>query len=143
MCSIDFPMGSCDLFPMAKGPQILTANRLRDGTVLYWTGTGWTETMAGGAVFEDAGDAKSALDCAAGFVKAREIVNPYLFDVRIDEGVAVPVKEREIVRAAGPTVRRDLGKQAEGRYAPPPQHSQITRAETTPGEAKDPFDASV
>ncbi len=40
------------------------------------------------------------------------VVNPYLFDVRADADGVHPVKEREIVRAAGPSVRRDLGKQA-------------------------------
>ena len=72
------------------------------------------------------------------------MVNPYLFDVRIEDGMAVPVKEREMIRAAGPSVRGDLGKQAEGPYrAPPRAHSQITRAEHTPGDAKDPFDVSI
>ena len=36
------------------------------------------------------------------------VVATYLFDVRAD---GTPVKEREIIRAAGPSVRRDLGKQ--------------------------------
>jgi len=30
----------------------------------------------------------------------------------VENGVARPVKERELVRAAGPTVRPDTGKQA-------------------------------
>jgi hypothetical protein len=32
--------------------------------------------------------------------------------VKLDSGSLKPVKQREIIRAAGPTVRRDLGKQA-------------------------------
>ncbi|MEJ0043091.1 MAG: DUF2849 domain-containing protein [Rhizomicrobium sp.] len=48
----------------------------------------------------------------SGDVKANEVVAIYLFDVKLDGGVIKPVKEREIIRAAGPTVRRDLGKQA-------------------------------
>jgi hypothetical protein len=39
-------------------------------------------------------------------------VAPYLFDVREAAGRTVPVKVREAIRAAGPTVRTDLGKQA-------------------------------
>jgi hypothetical protein len=38
------------------------------------------------------------------------VVNPYLFDVRAGKS---PVKEREIIRSLGPSVRDDLGKQAE------------------------------
>ena len=42
----------------------------------------------------------------------QEIVHAYLFDV-IDAATPLkPVKQREIIRAAGPTVRTDLGKQA-------------------------------
>ncbi len=40
------------------------------------------------------------------------MVSPYLFEARIEDGAIRPVKEREIIRAAGPTVRTDLGKQA-------------------------------
>ena len=37
---------------------------------------------------------------------------PYLFDVRVKNGAIEPVKERERIRAAGPTVHPDLGKQS-------------------------------
>jgi len=39
-------------------------------------------------------------------------VGPYLFDVRVENSTAVPAKVREALRAAGPSVRPDLGKQA-------------------------------
>jgi hypothetical protein len=39
-------------------------------------------------------------------------VNPYLFEVREEAGGIGPVEEREVIRSAGPTIRRDLGKQA-------------------------------
>ena len=41
-----------------------------------------------------------------------EFVAPYLFEVREKDGKIVPVKEREIIRAAGPTVHPHTGKQA-------------------------------
>jgi hypothetical protein len=44
-----------------------------------------------------------------------EFVAPYLFEVRVTDGVIKPVKEREIIRAAGPTVHPHTGKQA-GQY---------------------------
>ncbi len=47
------------------------------------------------------------------YVTGNVVVAPYLFDVRRTAGGIRPVKEREIIRAAGPTVRHDLGKQAQ------------------------------
>ena len=128
---------------MAKGPQILTANRLRDGAVVYWRENGWQEALAAAEIFEDAAAAKAALEAAAASVRAREVVTPYLFDVRIEDGAAIPAKERERIRAAGPSVRGDLGKQADGLYTPPPPKSQVTRAAHTPGTERDPFDVSL
>ncbi len=94
-------------------PQALTANRLRDGDVVYWDGRGWAERFAGAAIYNDKASADAALAAAAAFVKGRVVVNPYLFPVKIADGTAAPVEEREIIRAAGPSVRTDLGKQAE------------------------------
>lgn len=97
----------------ASLPQMLTANRLRDGDVLYWHKDGWVETLAAGEVFADAAAANAALAAAQKSVSDCVVVNPYPFDVRVDAaGVIHPVKEREIIRATGPTVRTDLGKQA-------------------------------
>jgi hypothetical protein len=91
--------------------QILTANRLRDGEVVYWRGGVWVGALADAEIFADDTVADAALAAAAGSVKGRIVVNPYLFDARLDALGLHPVKEREIIRAAGPTVRRDLGKQ--------------------------------
>lgn len=128
---------------MAKGLQILTANRLTDGAVVYWHDGGWENTLAKAEGFESEAEAKAALEAAKAWVADRVVVNPYLFEAALDDGVLVPVKEREAVRAAGPSVRTDLGKQAAGLYRSPPMHSQVRRARTTPGKAKDPFDVSI
>jgi hypothetical protein len=97
---------------MAKLPQILTANRLRDGDVVYGRHGAWTETLRDAEILADAAAAEAALAVADVAVHARLVVNPYLFEARIDADGIHPVREREIIRAAGPTVRRDLGKQA-------------------------------
>lgn len=129
---------------MAKGPQILTASRLTDGTVLYWTGAGWAEPMAEAAIFDEAEAAKSALAGATRPAAAQQIVNVYLFEVRIEDGVAVPVKERERVRAAGPTVRRDLGKQADHTRAPQFHIGPAPQPpEPVQGEGPEAFDVSL
>ena len=96
----------------APASQMLTANRLRDGDVLYWKAGGWVLTLPEGEVFDDPKAADAALAAAAAFVQGNEVVAPYLFDVRVDARGIHPVKEREIIRAAGPSVRSDLGKQA-------------------------------
>lgn len=87
---------------------MLTANRLRDGEVVYWRKGEWVEAYADGEIFPDAASADAALAAAQDFVKRNIVVATYLFDVRED---GTPVKEREIIRAAGPSVRRDTGKQ--------------------------------
>ncbi|GAA0548328.1 hypothetical protein FHS83_000979 [Rhizomicrobium palustre] len=90
--------------------QKLTANRLVDGIVLYWKGEGWIENFAEADLFEDETVAKAALEAARASVARNEVVNPYFVELKGEQ----PLKEREIIRAAGPSVRPDLGKQAEG-----------------------------
>ena len=97
---------------MAQADQILTANRLRDGEVVYWATGRWVTALAEAEVFQDDPAAEAALKAADASVQDRTVVNPYLFDVRREAGALRPVKEREIIRAAGPTVRLDLGKQS-------------------------------
>lgn len=97
---------------MTKPDQILTANRLRDGEVVYWRSGSWVEALEEAEVFSDKAAADAALKAADKAVRDRIVVTPYLFDVRREGGAIRPVKEREIIRAAGPTVRPDLGKQS-------------------------------
>jgi hypothetical protein len=98
---------------MAKvqDPQMLTANRLVDGDVLYWKSGAWVLSLAQGEVFDDPAAADAALATAQRDVTGNLVVGVYLFDVRRGTGGIRPVKEREIIRAAGPTVRGE-GKQA-------------------------------
>ena len=88
--------------------QALTANRLIDGLVLYWKDGGWTESYPEADQFDSKAAADAALIAAKDFVARNVVVSPYLFEKRAGQ----PVKEREIIRAAGPTVRADLGKQS-------------------------------
>jgi hypothetical protein len=91
---------------------MLTANRLRDGEVLYRKGNGWVLTLAEGDVYPDQSTADAALAAATAETLRNEFVAPYLFEVREADGKVIPVKEREIIRAAGPTVHPHTGKQA-------------------------------
>jgi sulfite reductase (NADPH) hemoprotein beta-component len=99
---------------MATTPalQVLTANRLRDGDVVYWQNGAWADHFADADVFNDKAAADAALKAAQAFVTGRVVVTPYLFGVREDGGRIRAIEEREIIRSEGPSVRRDLGKQA-------------------------------
>jgi sulfite reductase (NADPH) hemoprotein beta-component len=91
---------------------MITANRLRDGEVVWWKSGHWVERIEQGSVYEDPAAATAAHAEALTFVTSRVVVNPYLFEVRIAGSRITPASEREIIRAAGPTVRHDLGKQS-------------------------------
>jgi hypothetical protein len=100
-----------------SGLQMLTANRLQSGDVLYRKGDRWVPLLKDGDVYRDQTAADTALAAATAELVRNEFVAPYLFEVREADGRIVPVKEREIIRAAGPTVHPDTGKQAGQYYA--------------------------
>ena len=88
--------------------------RLRPmGASVHYAGT--VPMLADGDVYADQAAADAALAAATAELAQNEFVAPYLFEVRQVDGKIVPVKEREIVRAAGPTVHPHTGKQA-GQY---------------------------
>ena len=95
--------------------QIVTANRLADGVVLFLDAAGgWSEDFARAAVYADAAETKAALAHAEEAVAASLLVDPYGVEVERRNGHYTPKALREAIRATGPTVRRDLGKQAQG-----------------------------
>jgi hypothetical protein len=95
--------------------QIVTANRLSDGVVLFMDAAGgWTDDFALAAVYPDAVTLAAALTLAAEAVAACLLVDPYGIEVELRNGHYAPKALREAIRASGPTVRRDLGKQAQG-----------------------------
>lgn len=94
----------------------VTANRLIDGQVVYLTPSrSWSEKLHASQLAE-AGDAADALLRAAeASVDAQLVVEPYLIPIGSDAGNGRPpraVGRRETIRAAGPSVRPDLGHQA-------------------------------
>ena len=93
--------------------QVMTANRLRDGEVVYLTKEdSWAEDIGLAAIAVTDLEVAHLNSIADKAVEDRFVVAPYLFDVLVDEGGIQPVSTRERIRAAGPTVRVDLGKQA-------------------------------
>jgi hypothetical protein len=96
-------------------PDVITASRLADGLVVFQTKDGgWTEDFNRAAVLRDSAATAEALKLAQADEAANILVEPYAVPVEERNGHVAPKSLREAIRAAGPTVRRDLGKQAEG-----------------------------
>jgi len=94
-------------------PQVLTANRLTDGEVVYLGAADhWVEDLASARLLASAKEGEVALATGIEAESDLKVVHAYLFDVTGNGEALRPVKMREIIRAAGPTIRRDLGKQA-------------------------------
>ena len=93
--------------------KVVTANRLIDGDVVYLTAAGdWSAWLDESGPAETPEDETALLERAARSVEDRLVVDPYLIPVARDDGRLRPLSQREIIRAAGPSVRTDLGKQA-------------------------------
>ncbi len=102
--------------------QVVIANRLSDGLVVFLAaepGSGrgvWKLRLEEASVAQD--DARAEELVAIGLSEANDqhrVIDPYLIDVeRSAEGLR-PTRYRELIRCFGPTVRLDLGKQAESR----------------------------
>lgn len=98
--------------------QLVTANRLRDGIAVFLTRGGeWSEVIDD-AVLALEPQAAAALETRAREDEKRTIVTgSYLVDAERLDGRVRAAHIRERMRAVGPTVRLDLGKQAEGKGA--------------------------
>ena len=96
---------------MATTPQMITANRLADGAVVYFTtAKDWSEKFGDGAVWTDKESADGALGASEEFVKARLVVAPYLFEVAVTDAGPRPTSVRERIRADHkPTFEPDRG----------------------------------
>lgn len=98
--------------------QSVTANRLLDGAVVWLTAAGdWSVSVRDAAVYADDAAVKAGLEAALASEARQEVVASYAIDVTVEtQGPEAqgpwPVKIRERIRAAGPTVRTDLGQQA-------------------------------
>ncbi|MBV9836120.1 MAG: DUF2849 domain-containing protein [Alphaproteobacteria bacterium] len=84
--------------------QIATANRLRDGSVVFLAADGtWSTSLADAEVSRTVADAER-LVAIANRDAATVIVGPMLIAVTVDDGVIEPVDLRERIRANGLTI---------------------------------------
>ena len=99
--------------------QAYTANRLHDGRVVYLTSGGaWSEYIDDAAVAEDEPDLEALCIMAVAATAACIVVEPYAIIVTSDGKTVTAERLRERIRAQGPTVHSDHGKQAENSKAP-------------------------
>lgn len=93
--------------------QIVTANDLFDGDVVFLASDGgWSRLLSDAAVAETADEAAVLL--AEAEPQEDVVVGPYLAEVERDgQGHLTPIHYRERIRLLGPSNRTDLGRQAD------------------------------
>jgi sulfite reductase (NADPH) hemoprotein beta-component len=90
-------------------PLVITANRLRDGRVVWLAEGGrWAEQVAHAHVFVGEA-AETGLAEAAGAERAQLIVAPYAAEVTVGPAGPVPLRARERFRADGPSIGPGVG----------------------------------
>jgi hypothetical protein len=89
-----------------KGPVVVTANRVVDGAVVYWTADReWSTDLANAAVVSTAPEAEALL--AGARADGLHAVDCYVAPVARDQaGRTQPGNLRERIRFAGPTIDR-------------------------------------
>jgi Protein of unknown function (DUF2849) len=96
-------------------PQVLSANRLADGIVVFLDAAGqWVESIAGAEVFADKAALEAGVARATRSAAANLVVEVAPVDVALTPRGPQPTHIRDRIRAAGPTVYLDHGKQAAG-----------------------------
>ena len=85
-----------------KGPQVMTANALKDGLVVWMTSSfDWSNEFADALKTEDATKIETMQEKAAASEYANEVVGAYFID--IDPETGLPARYRERFRVHGPS----------------------------------------
>lgn len=93
---------------------LISANRLEDGAVVWFNNRHeWVDKLDEACAF-DMQQLEEAKTFASLSVASNLVVDPQPRAALVTDGKPVPVDYRERLRARGPSVRADLGKQAEG-----------------------------
>ena len=98
--------------------EIVSANRLTDGRVVYLTrdDDGWSQSIIDGRTAANAEESTALLAIAERAVEAGIVVAPYLVSMADDGGAFAPLHFRERIRLFGPKHNRD-GDHPAGRVA--------------------------
>ncbi len=90
-------------------PQMIIANRLRDGVVVFLAPSeGWEPAIGAGTLIDNEAEATRLMAVAKRHEGECKIVDPQLIDVEVKDGKFRPTAIREAIRAFGPTIRTDL-----------------------------------
>jgi hypothetical protein len=90
-------------------PQMIIANRLRDGVVVFLGGEDrWETAIGAGALVETNDEAARLLAIAKRHELDGVVIDPQPIEVVVEGGQRRPTAIREAIRAFGPTVRTDL-----------------------------------
>ena len=93
--------------------QVITANRLRDGAVVYLAGDGaWVTELACAAIAEDAAAAAVLSQAGERAVAEQQVVAPYLIEIETGPEGVRPKRYKELIRARGPSIRFGTDAQA-------------------------------
>ena len=92
--------------------QVLTANRLLDGAVVFQGAIGWVESLERATVATSSQEVKALDALGRQGMAVNEVVDADLINVTREDGRLQPITLRERLRTLGPSVRRDLGRQA-------------------------------
>ena len=91
-------------------PQMIIANRLIDGAVVFLDpGETWTTAIGAGVVIDDEAEAQRLFGVAKQLEARCQVIDPLLIQVKVENGKVRPTEIREVIRAFGPTVRTDVG----------------------------------
>ncbi len=99
-------------------PQVVTANRLHDGLVVFLTADGvWSERIADAGTAVGESGAQVLMEIAKRAAAEARVVEPYLIGIDETEGRRRPSHRRESIRAYGPTVQVGMNRRFGGSTA--------------------------
>ncbi len=91
---------------------VVTANSLKDGLVVFQTTSGWTLDIDEAEVLETKEAVDAALQRGAKDAAENRVVEPYAIEIKREGARLVPTRLREKIRAEGPTTGNSKRKQA-------------------------------
>lgn len=94
-------------------PLLLTAQDLRAGGVVYWTGAGWSARIEDGLVAHDEAAAATLEAVRDDPAQLSQVIDLFLFSL---SDAARPAHFRERARVIGPSFRNDFGRTPAGAH---------------------------
>lgn len=89
---------------MKNAQTVITANRLNDGAVVYFTADGqWSIWLSEAVIGAGDDETETLLAAAQNATDADAVIEPYSIEVRTEGATIKPVRYREAIRSKGPT----------------------------------------